>query len=966
VVPLLAGETVVLAVSNVIDEGADMLGVLVATEYRLRFFPGSLYIAMSAAAASATWPRPSGAADRAPSPATPGDATSVALQPARPRSPFDLPCEPAGVLTSEPVGADAIALATSAALDLQAAAAAAATAAMAVAAGSAGSGTPSSSLGTPPTAATSTTTSYLRNPFMSLPLLSISRMEVLGGPRGALVLRTTDERTAALSFARADCDAVTAVDKLAPHVWLAAPAFPLRYRLPPPKPSAGAGVDGWRLFSFDAELRRMAAHSPPLYGFAYRLSSVNDGYTLCPTYPSRLILPTAVTDPAAAAAAKFRSKRRLPAIVWFCGTVSLARASQPLTGLLATRSPADEALLAAFGTDAADRATQVAGSAAPSSLALSIMDARPRMNALGNAAKGGGTEAAHNYAHTEVAFLGIDNIHVVRDALRALKTRLLAQLSRARRARTVNALLSKPTLALEQVASGSDAAGSPAAPSPLPAAAAATPDGGVRQRRRRGSDGEGDGELASGSSFAEVSSADLAAAAAAARAAGGSGSGSATPTGRVPATAGAPSVVATGDVAPLLAAVDAALDAMWDAASSAAGGEALVDADGVDAEALDDESVDGDSGGAAAGVAAADAAGLQRERSTSTDDGVGTVASEDDGGEALADGAVGGSVVGLRTTSAGATTGGGGGSGGSRGKGLFGNTTSALKRLASRAPDAFKFGAGRSGSAAAPAGREAEGGGTVAARGGVRSMAAALPSSGGSGAAASTSPADDGVHPWLRLISILLSGGARVAGRLAAGVSVFVHCSDGWDRTAGLTSIAQLLLDPYYRSLPGFCILVEKEWCSFGHRFARRCGTGGCGYDRTAHKDDQRAPIFAQWVDAVWQVWRQHPAAFEFNERLLAALAEHAYAGRFGTFLFDCERDRVAAALPDAAVSLWTYVLHPAHRTTFTNAAYVGSGSGGGGGATTKFRLGASLLTINAAPDAMAVWPYWLAKWASS
>ncbi len=28
------------------------------------------------------------------------------------------------------------------------------------------------------------------------------------------------------------------------------------------------------------------------------------------------------------------------------------------------------------------------------------------------------------------------------------------------------------------------------------------------------------------------------------------------------------------------------------------------------------------------------------------------------------------------------------------------------------------------------------------------------------------------------------------------GVSVLVHCSDGWDRTSQLTSLAQLFMDP--------------------------------------------------------------------------------------------------------------------------------------------------------------------------
>jgi hypothetical protein len=59
--------------------------------------------------------------------------------------------------------------------------------------------------------------------------------------------------------------------------------------------------------------------------------------------------------------------------------------------------------------------------------------------------------------------------------------------------------------------------------------------------------------------------------------------------------------------------------------------------------------------------------------------------------------------------------------------------------------------------------------------------------------------------------------------RISRG-SVLVHCSDGWDRTAQICLLTEIILDPHYRTLRGFCLLIEKEFCTFGYKFQDRCG----------------------------------------------------------------------------------------------------------------------------------------------
>ncbi|VDK78096.1 unnamed protein product [Dibothriocephalus latus] len=55
---------------------------------------------------------------------------------------------------------------------------------------------------------------------------------------------------------------------------------------------------------------------------------------------------------------------------------------------------------------------------------------------------------------------------------------------------------------------------------------------------------------------------------------------------------------------------------------------------------------------------------------------------------------------------------------------------------------------------------------------------------------------------WLYYISQLIKSASEVAAALDAHCRpVMVHCTDGWDRTPQLTSLAKILLDPFYRTI---------------------------------------------------------------------------------------------------------------------------------------------------------------------
>ena len=67
-----------------------------------------------------------------------------------------------------------------------------------------------------------------------------------------------------------------------------------------------------------------------------------------------------------------------------------------------------------------------------------------------------------------------------------------------------------------------------------------------------------------------------------------------------------------------------------------------------------------------------------------------------------------------------------------------------------------------------------------------------------------------GESKWYEQVFSLLKTASRIAELLSNSRNVIVKCSDGWDRTSQLCALSMVMLDPYYRTIEGFEVLVQK------------------------------------------------------------------------------------------------------------------------------------------------------------
>lgn len=155
---------------------------------------------------------------------------------------------------------------------------------------------------------------------------------------------------------------------------------------------------------------------------------------------------------------------------------------------------------------------------------------------------------------------------------------------------------------------------------------------------------------------------------------------------------------------------------------------------------------------------------------------------------------------------------------------------------------------------------------------------------------------------WYQAVSRALEAAILIRNHLLNETAVMVRCETGTDHALLLASLAQLMLNPRFRTFQGFQALVTRVWVEGGHPFASRLGEGSpC----------ESAPFFLLFLDCVSQMVVQNPSHFEFNLKLLGKLANLMRTNIYGNFLADHPLQRHHHALPLRTADIWPDLTTP-------------------------------------------------------
>jgi len=166
---------------------------------------------------------------------------------------------------------------------------------------------------------------------------------------------------------------------------------------------------------------------------------------------------------------------------------------------------------------------------------------------------------------------------------------------------------------------------------------------------------------------------------------------------------------------------------------------------------------------------------------------------------------------------------------------------------------------------------------------------------------------------WLHYIRLSLAAAVDVVKSIAVDqCPAIIKETGGRDFVLVVGSLAQLMLDSYYRTIRGFQTLLQKMWVVGGHQFLQRCYHIRCPVEEGEKENNGESPVFLHFIDCVYQLTQQFPSEFEFSETYLHALLDSLHACMFDTFLFDCEKQRDKLCKSElhgkAMASLWEFI----------------------------------------------------------
>ena len=188
--------------------------------------------------------------------------------------------------------------------------------------------------------------------------------------------------------------------------------FPLSPELRKP-PNARNEKSPRLSLSKSLSLKDMSHHRsipPPILPLRpmWMITDINKDYKFSSTYPKLFCVPSTVDYELLHQCLAFRSRGRIPVLSWKRNgsSPSIIRSSQPLVGMsLGSHSNGDEKYLQLL-LELNEKCER-----------LHIVDARGRNAANANHARGAGFEGARYMDFCSISFMGIDNIHTMRESL---------------------------------------------------------------------------------------------------------------------------------------------------------------------------------------------------------------------------------------------------------------------------------------------------------------------------------------------------------------------------------------------------------------------------------------------------------------------------------------------------------------------------------------------------------------------